>query len=348
MEAYIDAVAAELRLWRDRLGVPLRTIYLGGGTPTALPAELLERLLGELTRLIGPAGQFSIEANPATITAQIAEVLAGAGVNRVTVGAQSFDAAELKLLGRIHTPSRIAEALEILRRVGIGNIGLDLIYGIPGQLPDDWQRSLAAAVDLGVEHLSCYGLSFEPGTELEAMLAAGEIDAVDDEIQREMYYRTREILAAAGLEQYEISNFAKAGCQSQHNLTYWRNESYIGLGPSACSYLDGVRRSNTPDLEAYLTSLRDGQQPPADSEKLTVRPAMAETLMLGLRLTDGVEIERFARRFGLQPAEAFPVSFKRYESQGTLVRQGGCIRLNPEAYFTSDAVLADIIAEAGP
>ena len=347
-EVYPVAVDAELKLQLDWLGKPLASVYVGGGTPTALPRPALGALLARLSEWTGPRTEFTVEANPATITVDVAETLAGAGVNRLTLGAQSFDAEQLRLLGRIHHPPQVAEAVEMLRKAGIENIALDLIYGIPHQSLRSWEDSLAKAISLGVRHVSCYALSFECGTPLEAELRAGRLREVDDETQREMYYLAIETLASGGLQQYEISNFAHPSNRSRHNLTYWYNQPYLGLGPSACSYLDGQRRINAPDLEAYLRCLcgKRPEMPPATAERLTARPAMAETLMLTLRLTDGVEIERFVERFEVTPAEAFPKSIARYRSQGALEVSPERIRIAPEAMFTADTILADIIAEA--
>ncbi len=347
-EAFPTAVNAELRLHRDWLKKPLASVYVGGGTPTALPLPALGALLGQLSEWTDPRTEFSVEANPATVTVDVAETLAGAGVNRLTLGAQSFDTGQLRLLGRIHRPQQVAEAAEMLRKAGIENIALDLMYGIPTQSLRSWEDSLPEAISLGPQHVSCYALSYEYGTPLEADLRAGRLREVDDETQREMYYLAIEKLASVGLQQYEISNFAHPSNRSRHNLTYWRNQPYLGLGPSACSYLDGQRRTNAPDLDAYLQCLcgERPETPPATIERLTARPAMAETLMLALRLTDGVEIERFVERFGMTPAEGFPKSIARYTAQGALEITPGRISIAPEAMFTADTILADIIAEA--
>jgi len=347
-EAYAGALEAELKLHADMLNPPLKSVYVGGGTPTALPAGILGRLLGLLARLADAGTEFSIEANPATVRPEIVETLTAAGVNRVTLGAQSFDADQLRLLGRIHQPEQIGRAVELLVGGGIENLGLDLIFGIPGQSAASWGKSLAAALSLQPRHMSCYALSFEAGTPLADDLQAGRVEAVADELQREMYYLAMDTLAAAGLRPYEISNFATGGFRSRHNLTYWLGRPYLGLGPAASSYLDGVRRTTRPDLDAYLACLdRDEPTaPPAESERLEGRAAMAEALMLGLRMIDGVEITHFAERFGATPAEAFAGSIRRYLDQGALEATATHLRIARRALFTADTILADIIAEA--
>lgn len=348
-ELIVEALMGELSQRRHWLASPLESIFVGGGTPTALKPGLLSKLLENIAGFSAPAGgsaEFSVEANPGTVDSDIAGVLAGAGVNRVSLGAQSFDAEQLKLLGRIHQPDQIGEAVELLRRAGIENIGLDLIYGIVGQSFESWLASLEAAIKLGLEHVSCYALSFEPGTPLCDDRSAGRVAEVDDETQREMYYLTIDRLAAAGFEHYEISNFAQPARRCRQNLTYWLNEEYLGIGPAACSYLAGERRKNIPDLTSYAESIRRSQVAPYESERITGRSLMAETLMLGLRLTEGVEIARFKKRFGMTPAEAFPKSFERYISLGAIEPTSSYVRLSHGGLFTADFVLADILAEA--
>ncbi len=343
----VSSLLDELAMRRDSLAQELRSIFVGGGTPTALGAKPLEKLLGALAQLASPGlTEFTVEANPATVDNTIAAVASGAGVNRVSLGAQSFDAGQLKLLGRRHQPGQIGQAFEMLRRAGIENISLDLIYGIPGQSASSWLNSLAQALSLGPSHVSCYSLSFEPGTELFDDRQAGRVAEVDDETQREMYYRAIDHLAQARFEHYEISNFAKPARQCEQNLTYWRNREYLGIGPAACSYLAGERRTNLPDLHRYIENIERGIAPPNHAERIVGRDAMAETLMLGLRLIEGVAVASFAERFGQEPQEIFPRSFERYISLGAVERTATHLRIGREFLFTADTILADILAEA--
>ncbi len=346
MNAYLAAVAAEFRRRASFLAPRLKSVYLGGGTPTVLGARRLESLLAAVT---GRAeAEISVEANPGTVDADVAGALARAGVNRVTLGAQSFDDAELAFLGRIHRRGDVARAADVLRSAGIETLAMDLIYGLPGQSLSSWRRSLREALALGPEHVSCYALSIEPGTALGDDLAAGRIEEADDEIQRRMYDEAMDSLASTGYEHYELSNFAQPGRRCRHNLVYWRNGPYLGLGPGACSYLDGERIANAPDLRAYLTCLlaRPSAPPPATSERLTGRKALAETLMLGLRLLDGVAVADIVDRFGVGPIEAFPQTFSRYIDQGAVVATPARVRLHREALFTANCILADLLDEA--
>ncbi|MHC4981934.1 MAG: radical SAM family heme chaperone HemW [Planctomycetota bacterium] len=345
-ESYLKAAEAELRAWADSLVLPLRSVFVGGGTPTALGSELLRALLSLVSELIDAATEFTVEANPGMLDGRIGHALAAQGVNRVKLGVQSFNAKELKVLGRLHSPGQVAQAAALLRKVGITNLGMDLIYGIPGQTAASWSFSLRQALQLAPAHLSCYALSFEPGTPLQADLRAGRVAEMSDSRQKACYQAAMEAAAAAGMEHYEISNFARPALRCLHNLTYWRNEPYLGIGPAAASYVAGVRRKNLPDLEEYTTALLNGHLPPATTEELTGRAGMAETLMLGLRLIEGIDRNDFRRRFGEDPVEAFPRSIGRYAEIGALIVSTSRVRLAKEHLFVADAILADIIGEA--
>jgi len=342
---YVEALAVELGRYAGALARPADSIFVGGGTPTALPAESLAALLALLRPYVGPRTEVTVEANPGTADEAAMAALVEGGVNRVSLGVQSFRASELRLLGRIPPPGQGRRAVRQLRRAGLANISVDLIYGIPGQTLQSWQRSLAEAIDLGVEHLSCYCLTFEPGTGLWADRAARLVREMDELLQRLCYETAIRTADQAGFEQYEISNFARPGRRCRHNVTYWLNGSYIGLGPAAAGYLGGRRWTNRPDVEAWRAALLAGRAAPARAETLIGAARMAETLMLGLRMTGGVSRRAFARRFGQDPVEAFPQSISRHKGLGSLLVSARRIRLSPRYYFTSNAVLADIVAE---
>jgi len=343
---YVAAAKAELAGQRDALAAPVDSIFVGGGTPTVLEPDLLRELLSAAGRLAGPAIEFSVEANPGTITAPVADVLVECGVNRVTMGAQSFRQEELTALGRIHRPADTAEAVDVLRAAGIGNVGLDLMFGTPLQTPETWGNTLNAAVALGVEHVSCYALSIEAGTPLEADRRAGRVAEMPEAAQAECYSAARSSLTQAGLEHYEISNFARPGRACLHNLTYWRNEPYLGVGPAAASYLDGIRRTNGSDLDAWMQAAEAGRIPPGHAEHLQGRAAMAETAMLGLRMTQGICLADFASRFNRNILEVFPNTIGRYRRLGALVVTDSHIRISPDHLVVSDTILADLLAEA--
>ena len=345
--AYVDAVRRELAARGACLHLPLASVFVGGGTPSVLGENLLRELLADIRSLIDGMTEFSVEVNPGTVDEAVAAALVDCGTNRVNVGAQSFEAAELAVLGRIHTPGQTRAAVEVLRAAGIQNLGLDLIYGIPGQTPATWRSSLGQAMDLLPDHMSCYALSFEDDTPLKRDLVAGRVAEMEEPVQRDCYYVAVAAAVAGGLEHYEISNFARQGRRCRHNLTYWHNEAYLGVGPGATSYLDGWRTTTVSDLGAYTEELARGGPPASAGEHLTGRREMAETLMLGLRLTQGVDRAAFAGRFGLDPVVAFPRATARYAELGALLVEPSRIRISPDALFVADTVLADIVAEAG-
>jgi len=345
-DGFVRAAAAELSAGAEGLFVPLESVFIGGGTPTVLGAELLEALLRGVGPLIADDTEFTVEANPEPLGPSIPELLVAGGVNRVNLGVQSFREDELRVLGRMHSPSAAGRAVAALRKAGIVNVAVDLIYGIPNQTMASWLDSLDKAIQLGIDHLSCYCLSFEPGTPLGADLAAGRLREMPEQLQRDCYYAAIEVAARAGLEHYEKSNFARPGRRCRHNLTYWHNRPYLGVGPGAASYIGGVRRMNLPDLEQYVRAILNGRPCPASAERLTGRAAMAETLMLALRLTEGADRPAITARFGADPVDAFASSIGRYAKAAALEISDARIRISRRALFVADSILADIVAEA--
>jgi oxygen-independent coproporphyrinogen-3 oxidase len=345
-DAWLAAAEKELAHRAGQLARPPASVYVGGGTPTSLDAEPLRRLLEGLGEWVEDATEFSIEANPGTLNPWKVELLRDSKANRVTLGVQSFDDRLLECLGRIHSAEDVRPAVASLREAGFDNLGFDLIYGVPGQSPESWRETLRRACELRPQHISCYALSFEPGTEMMRDLKTGRVKEVDEDLQRRMYDLAVEALAAAGFEQYELSNFAKPGFRSRHNGVYWRNEPYVGIGPAAASYLDGRRSRNVPDLQAYLRAVAESGSAEADSERLDPPAAMAETVMLGLRLTEGIALADFRERFGCDLEEIFPRTLDRYREEGGLERTPTHLRLRREAYFVCDAILADFLDEA--
>ena len=286
-EAYVDALLAELELERRVLREPLQTIFLGGGTPTFTGAAELERLL----RRLPAAAELTVEANPETVTADMAMLLRQHGVTRVSVGAQSFQRRLLDVLERQAAPDDVRRAVYVLRDAGFDNISLDLLYGIPGQSPADLDRDLAEAIALAPEHLSCYELEAKPGTRFTH--AHGDELARQAEAMEGYFERVVEVLTSAGYRWYETANFCVApehvggrDLRARHNLAYWRGRDYLGIGIGAVSTVAGIRRRNLPSLGRYVSALADGEAPPRDVEPLDVTTRRREALMLGLRLDE--------------------------------------------------------------
>ena len=288
-------------------GAPLRTIFVGGGTPSMLRLNLWERVLDALHNHFdlsamnnrarsaadgATVGEFTVECNPDTATPDLLALLASRGVTRVSMGAQSFHAAHLKTLERWHDPEAVPRAIEAARAAGIARQSLDLIYAIPGQTIEDLDRDLDAALALKTEHVSAYTLTYEPGTAMTARLARGEFTRADEDLEADMFEHAARRLAAAGLGRYEVSNFARPGAECRHNMAYWRQNQWLAAGPSASGHFAGHRWKNVPRLDEYLESDDAGFAPVIDHEPPDARRALGEALMTGVRLAEGVDIER--------------------------------------------------------
>lgn len=343
-EPVIASIVRELELVCHSCDLAAETVYVGGGTPTVLPPNLLSQLLQACKDAAGPqVSEFTVEANPETLGPRVARVLAEAGVNRVSLGAQSFDPAELRTLDRAHLPQHVRRAAALCRDFGFKNLSLDLIFAIPGQTLASWQASLATAISLAPDHMSCYALTFEPGTRLYDQWRAGHVQRVDEDLEADMYETAIEFLAAAGYRQYEISNFARPGKECRHNLTYWRNEAYLGVGPSAAGYIDGMRYKNVSDLTAYAAAINAGRLPRQEEEHLEADQRARETAMLALRLTEGLSRRDFARRFGRDPVDFFAQAVRKNFADGLLEVTNAAIRLTRRGLLLADSVIRDFL-----
>lgn len=294
-EPFTDRMVRELAAaapWLDR---PLEAIFVGGGTPTLLSPSQWTRLLAAMTEHLPgfPGCECTVEANPETVTPQLMEVLVSGGVDRISIGAQSFDPRHLATLERHHDPEAVGRAVAMVKGAGVQRVSLDLIFGVPGQSLDDWRRDLDHAIELGPSHLSCYGLMFEPGTPLTRRRDQGRIEAIDPDLEASMYEWTIRRLADAGFEHYEVSNWARPGEACRHNLAYWRGGSWWAFGPSAVGQLrdaeglGGWRWRNVPRLGSWLAT--DPWPPVKDLERIEPATARVEAFMLGLRLVAGMD-----------------------------------------------------------
>ncbi len=344
----VNAITAELSIrLTDPLG-PITTVFVGGGTPTILSPSDLAVLMNPLSRIVGRdrPDEFTVEANPGTVDDAKLRVLIEAGVDRVSLGAQSFHPRELRVLERIHTPEDVAAGVTACRRHGIERINLDLIFGIPGQTLPGWRGSLRRAIALGVEHLACYGLTYEPGTPLTAARDRGRIVPCDEDLEAEMYLAAIDDLAAAGFEQYEISNFAQPGQRCLHNLIYWRNDPYVGVGPSAAGYLAGVRYKNVSDIADYVRRIEQDGHAVVERERLTGAELAGETAMLHLRLNQGLSFTDFLARTGLDARALFSQTISTYTAQGWLSVTDSGMAFTGAGRLMANSVMADLLAEA--
>ena len=340
--AYVDALLSELLLEGDVLAPKLETVFLGGGTPTFTEPAELERLLVALP----PAAEVTVEANPETVTPQLASLLLRNGVNRVSLGAQTFQPRLLQVLGRVAGPDDVRAAFYHLRDAGFDNISLDLIYGIPGQKPADLDADIEDALGLGPEHLSCYELEAKPGTRFTH--AHGEELRRQAEAMEEYFSRVVESLVVAGYRWYETANFCRTASsadgrdlRSRHNLAYWRRRDYLGLGVGAVSTVSGERRRTTPRLGVYLEALREGRAPAREIEPLSAEVERDERVMLGLRLDEPLRLDACA-------PEVDRDALKRLERLGLArvspTTGGGELTLTQRGRLLGDAVTADLLA----
>ncbi len=323
----VDALLEELRYRLRAVELRPRTIYVGGGTPSALGTADLERLIGGLVGLVGGAAEFTIEVNPTTLSPEKAGMLRAFGVNRASLGAQSFDPAALATLGRQHGPEKILRTFDILRAAGFANIGLDLIYGVPGQAEPRWWETLQSAVSLGPEHISAYCLTYEEDTPFFDRLAAGEW-VRDEAREAGLFLGTRRALEESGYAAYEVSNFSRPGFESEHNLAYWRGRDYLGVGPSAVSTVGGRRWRTVADLGRYLAAAREGDWPEEEVERVDEDLRRRERMMFGLRTREGVGGHGFEDELG------------ELRSAGYAEESCGRWRLTEEGLLRADAVAA--------
>ena len=296
MPSLIDTLFEELDYHQQNYTLKIKTIFLGGGTPSALPTSELERLIRNLTQQFSPT-EFTLEMNPTTISSEKAQLIFDLGINRISLGAQSFDPITLKTLGRQHTPEKILRSYEILRKTGFKNLNIDLMFSVPGQTLSSWQQTLSTALALQPEHISTYCLTFEEDTPFFEKLQQGQWQR-NLEIETEFYLASIKILEKAGFQHYEISNFALSGKESQHNLAYWRGTNFIGLGPSAVSTVENQRWQNIADLALYLNGSKNNQWSYTNKETLNDRLREIEKLIFGLRTQAGVPANpKFSKKF---------------------------------------------------
>ncbi|HUT28357.1 MAG TPA: radical SAM family heme chaperone HemW [Sedimentisphaerales bacterium] len=337
--AVVDAMIAEME--RYELGSGVKTIYIGGGSPSCLARRNLLRLVGEAARR-GPAAQeFTAEVNPGQVDESLLAELRRAGVNRLSIGAQSFIQRELDFLGRGHTVDSIREAVRFGRGAGFENISLDLIFAVPGADLNSWKNNLQAAIEAAADHISAYSLTYEDGTPLSRDVAAGLVKPVDEDTDRAMYELAIDELAAAGMEQYEISNFARRGFECRHNLNYWANGGYIGIGPGASSYLQGTRSTNYADIGKYVEAVRSGASTAATSETLGGLERACETAVLNLRRRCGIDLAQFQRQTGFDAMELFAEPIGTYQERGLMKKENGRVFLTRQALAIADSVLCD-------
>jgi oxygen-independent coproporphyrinogen-3 oxidase len=342
IDRYLDALSAELSTLASPQSV--QTLFLGGGTPTHLDPDQLARLLAIVLRWLPleAGGEFSVEANPDTLSADKVAVLADHGVNRVSLGAQSFHPHLLAVLERMHVPQEVPRAVERIR-ARIPRVSLDLIFGVPGQSEAEWLADLRGALALAPDHVSTYGLTYEKGTRLWKQRQRGQLVPLTEEAERALYALAMETLAAAGFEQYEISNFARPGCRSRHNQVYWANEAYFGAGLGAARYVRFRRDVNTRDLDAYLRRALAGESVTQQSEELPPAERARETMAVQLRRCEGIDRQAFEVQAGFSLDRVASLALPHLVEQGFLNDDGRRVFLSREGKFVADAVIERLL-----
>ena len=343
IELYLDALETELR----SLGHPrsVESLFIGGGTPTYLSAKQLDRLLTSVNTwlpLNGDAPEFSIESTPESLDAEKARVLAAHGVNRVSIGVQSFQSHLLKSLDRQHGAEQIPQAVEAVRQF-IPMLSFDLIFATPGQTLSEWEADLNAALAFEPDHLSTYGLTYEKGTPLWKQRSRGQVIAVPEEAELAMYQHAIERLTATGFEHYEISNFARSGRRSVHNQRYWANEAYYGFGVGAARYIYGSRELNSRDTKHYIRTVLAGENPTFQQETLAPRERAFETIATQLRRCDGIQRGPFRVQTGYELNDLVSERLHNLIATGLLHDNGLSVALTPSGKCLADGVIEDLL-----
>jgi oxygen-independent coproporphyrinogen-3 oxidase len=347
-DGYVAALVARIRNAGAHFGRPVvQSIFFGGGTPSLLTAEQYGLILDACRDgfAVEDRAEITSEANPNSATEDLLDGMRAAGVNRVSFGAQSFVDAELTFLGRLHGSDDIELAVSAARSVGFSNVNLDLMYGLPRQGVSDWQYSLDRAIHLGVEHLSFYSLTPEPGTRLFDDVKAGSTVLAADDVQREMYQATLRTVETAGYHSYEISNAAATGYDCRHNRVYWEGGFYIGLGPGAHSFAGGVRWAEVGSIDTWRERVESGVSVVAMQEAFDPATRAFEMLMLGLRLAQGADLGRIRSVTGEDPTAGHEERIASLMELGLMLREGDVLRLTREGRFVADGVISQFVPD---
>lgn len=347
-ERYTSALIAHMQHYKDAAhGRTVDSIFIGGGTPTAMPTELLIKIIRAARRIFKPAkgAEFTVEVNPATADQRTFARLRRAGVNRISMGLQSANPAELKALSRIHTREEFEESFRAARRAKIANISVDLMFGIPLQTKESLLQSIDYVTRLRPEHISLYDLKIEPGTPFYK--ARNTLALPDEDTEYNMYMHAVSLLERRGYRQYEISNFARPGKMCYHNLKYWNCDEYLGFGPAAHSYFNKNRFSFVRNIEKYMRGVEHMEARiniTEGSEEITGRAQMGEYIMLRLRLREGIQLAEFRRRFGCDFREMYAAKLDFYIKRGYMKEERDSIYLTPDGMFVSNYILSDILS----
>jgi oxygen-independent coproporphyrinogen-3 oxidase len=347
MNRFVDLMLQEADQWADGLNSPLvpKTIFIGGGTPSLLPLEMMNRLLQGIAERfdLTQVNEFTVEANPATVTLEYCQMLRANGVDRISFGAQSFNPAELKTLERHHNPDDVFASVDLARQAGFQRLNLDLIFAIPGQDMESWSASLRTALGIGTTHLSCYALTYEPNTPIAVRRRLGQLTSIADDLEMQMLFQTRDHMQSMGICAYEISNFAAPAQECRHNLNYWTGGNYIGLGPSAASHVEGWRWKNRPHLGEWETAVESDGLPAIELETLTPQQRAGELAMLMLRLEKGLDLNWCSQRTQIDAVVAFEPTIQHLEKLNLITFRNNHVQLTKAGIAVADAIAGEFV-----
>ena len=323
----------------------VETVFVGGGTPSAVDAQHIYNILNHCRRQlnIGAAAELSMESNPGTLTAEKLHTYKEAGITRISMGLQAAQPHLLKFLGRRHTAEQFIEGVQLAKKAGFTNLNGDVIFGIPGQTMKDWKETLELLVSLKVQHISAYSLKIEEGTLFGDMYDKGTLKPAEDELDREMYHYAIKYLKENGLNHYELSNFSTPCYECRHNLIYWQEREYIGLGAGAHSFLNNKRFSNQAKLETYIELVEKGQIPVIEDIEVTREDEMAEYMFLGLRLLKGVSDQEFVYRFGVSMLEVYKAQIDKLNKAGLVRLDGETVKLTSKGLDLANIVFMEFV-----
>ncbi len=340
---YVAALLRELEAYQEKYSFIYKTVFIGGGTPTVINCSLIGSIMEKLAPYIKAGAEISMESNPGTVTYESLKYYRSLGINRLSIGLQAWQEELLRGLGRIHTLEDFLIAYNSAREAGFENINADLMFALPNQTLSMWKETVEKVCELGVEHISCYSLKLEEGTKLCEMHEKGKVQLPDEELDREMYQTAVDILNKHGFSQYEISNFAKINMECKHNIIYWRNEEYLGVGAGSHSKLDGRRFWNYKDIERYTSLALQGELPVEGQEELKRDEDMWETIFLALRLNEGLDIPDFEKKYGVDFQSRYGSALNKLMPHELIFMEEGRLKLTDKGRDLSNSVFIEFM-----
>ena len=340
---YVEALLRELSVYQNKYNFMYKTIFIGGGTPTVINCSLIGDLMEKIAPRIKTGAEITMESNPGTVTFESLKYYRGLGINRLSIGLQAWQEGLLRSLGRIHSLEDFLYAYDCAGKAGFDNINTDLMFALPNQTLSMWEETLEKVVSLGVNHISCYSLMLEEGTKLYKLHKEGKVQLPDEELDRKMYKTAVDVLDSHGYSQYEISNFARKNMECRHNLIYWRNEEYLGVGAGSHSKLDGIRFWNYKDIDRYSSIINQGELPVEGQEKISRDEDMWETIFLALRLNEGLDLTGFEGKYGVDFQSRYGNTLNKLMDQRLILIEAGRLKLTERGRDLSNSVFIEFM-----